>query len=98
MASFVIIAFNSVQHGALKPLNNLCFKLFNRDLNRGCLIYIFSFRNFLINLLLQFHVRKFFSRRQLRAQVFGLCSKLLCRKCVTYVRCSFIKTCSLTGC
>ena len=46
-----------------------------------------------------FRVRKIF-----RAQVFAgfaciLCLKLLYRKCVTYVvGCSFIKTCSLTGC
>ena len=47
---------------------------FNRDLNCGSLIYIFSFRfsesNFLMNLRRQFCVRKIFSRRQLRTQVF----------------------------
>ena len=76
---------------------------FNRDLNRGCLVYIFSLRfsgsKFLINLRRQFRVRKIF-----RTQLFAgfeviLCLKLLFRKCVTYVAgCSFIKTCSLTGC
>ena len=73
---------------------------FNRDLNRGCLVYMFSLRfsgsKFLINLRRQFCVRKIF-----RAQVFAgfaciLCLKLLYRKCVTYaVGCCFIKTCSI---
>ena len=72
---------------------------FNRDLNRGCLVYMFSLRfsesKFLINLRRQFRVCK---------QLFAgfeviLCLKLLFRKCVTYVAgCSFTKTCSLTGC
>ena len=39
--------------------------LFNRDLNRGCLVYMFSLRfsgsKFLINLRRQFRVRKIFS-------------------------------------
>ena len=38
--------------------------LLNRDLNRGCLVYMFSLRfsgsKFLINLLRQFRVRKIF--------------------------------------
>ena len=54
------------------PLRNKTW--FNRDLNCGSLIYIFSFRfsesNFLMNLRRQFCVRKIFSRRQLRTQVF----------------------------
>ena len=37
---------------------------FNRDLNRGCLVYMFSLRfsgsNFLINIRRQFRVRKIF--------------------------------------
>ena len=37
--------------------------LFNRDLNRGCLVYMFSLRfsgsKFLVNLRRQFRVRKF---------------------------------------
>ena len=44
--------------------------LFNRDLNRGCLVYMFSLRfsgsKFLINLRRQFRVRKIF-----RTQVFA---------------------------
>ena len=39
--------------------------LFNRDLNRGCLVYMFSLRSsgskFLINLRRQFRARKIFS-------------------------------------
>ena len=45
-------------------------KSINRDLNRDCLVYMFSFRfsgsKFLINLRRQFRVRKIF-----RAQVFA---------------------------
>ena len=76
---------------------------FNRDLNRGCLVYMFSLRfsgsKFLINLRRQFRVRKIF-----RTQFFArfeviLCLKLLFQKWVTYVAgCSFTKTSSLTGC
>ena len=53
----------------------------NRDLNRGCLVYMFSLRfsgsKFLINLRRQFRVRKIF-----RTQLFAgfeviLCSKLM---------------------
>ena len=84
-----------------------CF--INRDANRGCLVYMFSSRflgsKFLINLRRQCRVVKFVCARKIfRSQVFAgfaciLCSKLLYRKCVTYaVGCSFIKTCSLTGC
>ena len=44
--------------------------LFNRDVNRGCLVYIFSLRfsesKFLINLRRQFHVCKVF-----RTQLFS---------------------------
>ena len=40
-------------------------ELFNRNLNRGCLVYMFSLRfsgsKFLINLRRQFRVRKNFS-------------------------------------
>ena len=76
---------------------------FNSDLNRGCLVYMFSLRfsgsKFLINLPRQFRVRKIF-----RTQLFAgfeviLCLKLLFRKCETYVAgCSFTKTYLLTGC
>ena len=76
---------------------------FNRDLNRGCLVYMFFLRflgsKFLINLRRQFRVRKIF-RTEVFAGfgVFILRLKLLFRKCVTYVLgSSFIKTCSLTG-
>ena len=77
---------------------------FNRDLNRVCLVYMFSLRfsgsKFLINLRRQFRVRKIFSY----TSFCGVCGlhfvfKIAIRKCVTYVLgCSFIKTCSLTGC
>ena len=51
---------------------------FNRDLNRGCLVYMFSLRflgsKFLINLWRQFRVRKIF-----RTQVFvGFAVFLFC--------------------
>ena len=76
--------------------------LFNRDLNRGCLVYMFSLRfsgsKFLINLW-QFHVSNFIFCTQVFAGRFILRLKLLFRKCVTYVLgCPFIKSCSLTGC
>ena len=45
------------------------YRFFNRDLNCGCLVYMFSLRfsgsNLLINSRRQFLVRKNFSRRQL---------------------------------
>ena len=66
---------------------------FNRDLNRGYLVYMFSLRfsgsKFLTNLQRQFGVSKIF-----RSQVFAR----LFRKCVTYILgCSFIETCLLKG-
>ena len=83
--------------------------LFNRDLNRGCLVYMFSLHfsgsKFLTNLRRQFCVRKFFSCTWNFSYInfcgirslFNLSLKLLFRKCITYVLgCSFIKTCSLT--
>ena len=81
---------------------NICFKklnLFSRNLNRGCLVYMFSFRflgsKFLLNLRRQFRVRK----QHFAGFEVILCLKLLFRKCVTSVAgCSFTKTCSLTGC
>ena len=76
--------------------------MFNRDLNHGCLVYMFSLRfsgsKFLINLRRQFRVRKIF-----RTQLFAgfeviLRLKLLFRKWVAYAGdCSITKTCSLTG-
>ena len=72
---------------------------FNRDLNRGCLVYMFSLRfsgsKFLINLLWQFRVRKIF-----RTQLFAGFEVILCfHSCLTYVAgCYFTKTYSLTGC
>ena len=84
---------------------------FNRDLNRGFLVYMISLRfsgsKFLINLRRQFRVSKIFSCTEnfLCTSFCGICSlcilclKLLYRKCATYlVGCSFIKTSSLTGC
>ena len=70
---------------------------FNRDLNRGCLVYVFSLRfsgsKFWINLRRQFRVRKIFSctynfsnTRFCRiCSLFILCLKLLFRICVNYV-------------
>ena len=86
---------------------SICF--FNRDLNRGCLVYMSSLRcslsKCLTNLRRQFLVRKIFLCTLIfRTQAFAgstciFCLKLLYRKCVTYVvGCSFIKTCSLTSC
>ena len=84
---------------------------FNRDLNRSCLVYMFSLRfsgrKFLINLRRQLRVRKIFSCAQNFSYVsfcgicnlFILCLKLLFWKCVTYVLgCSLLKNRSLTGC
>ena len=50
--------------------------LFNRDLNRGCLVYMFSSRfsgsKFLINLRRQFRARKIFRVRKIfRTQDFA---------------------------
>ena len=55
-------------------LTILFFRYFDHDLNRGCLVYMFSLRfsgsKFLINLRRQSCVRKF-SARQLRTQVYA---------------------------
>ena len=71
--------------------------LFNRDLNRGCLVCMFSLRfsgsKFLINLRQQFYVRKIFFRvrKIFRTQffagfaVFSLSLKLRFRKCISYI-------------
>ena len=80
--------------------------LFNRDLNRGCLVCMFSLRfsgsKFLINLRRQFRVRKICSCTSNFPytsfceiwSLFILCSKLVFWKCLTYVLgCSFSKTC-----
>ena len=50
--------------------------LFNHDLDRGCLVYMFSLRfsasKFLINLQRQFHARKIFRVRKIfRTQGFA---------------------------
>ena len=67
--------------------------LFNRDLNRGCLVYMFPLR-FSVR---RFRVRKIFSRRELHIHVFVF--KITISKMFNYVLgCSFIKTCLLTGC
>ena len=79
------------------------FLFFNRDLNRGCLVYMFTLRfsgsKFLINLQQQFRARKIFSCTWNFSypsfcgiwSPFILCLKLLFWKCVTYVLgCSFI--------
>ena len=68
---------------------------FNRHLNGGCLVYMFSGSKFLIN----FCVRKIFRAKLFVGYEVILCLKLLFRKCVTYVTgCSFTNPCSLTGC
>ena len=75
--------------------------LLDHDLNRGCLVYMFSLRfsgnKFLINLRRQFRVYKIFRTQGFGGfAVFILSLKLLFRKWVTYVAgCSFIKNCSL---
>ena len=78
--------------------------LFNRDLNRGCLVCMFSLRfsgsKFLINLRRQFRVRKICSctLNFPYASFWEIWSlhfvfKLVFWKCLTYVLgCSFIKT------
>ena len=79
---------------------------FNRDLNRDCLVYMFSLRfsgsKFLINLQRQIRVRKIFDTEVFAEfTVFSFCAylKLLFRNCVTsLLGCSFVKTCSLTSC
>ena len=60
----------------------------------------FSGSKFLINLRRLFRVRKIFCSPGFAGfTVLILYLKLLFRKCTTYgVGCSFIKTCSLTGC
>ena len=79
--------------------------LFNRHLNRGCLVYMFSLlfsgSKFLLNLWRQFRVRKIF-----RTQVFAEFSvfsfyiwNYYFENVLTYVLGrSFTKTCSLTSC
>ena len=74
------------------------FFFFNRDLNHGCLVYMFSLRfsgsKFLINLRRQIRVRKIFQVEFFAGfTVFLFCIylKLLFRKCVTsVVGCSFL--------
>ena len=65
----------------------------------------FSGSKFLMNLLRQFRVREFFRVHKIfRTQVFAGSAAFLFslsgfQKCMSYVLgCSFIKTCSLTGC
>ena len=81
-----------------------CF--FNRELNRGCLVYMFSLRfsgsKVLINLRRQFRVRKIYCIQGFAGfTVFSVCVYdyyLSVKLYVTYVAgCSFIKTCSLAG-
>ena len=71
--------------------------------NRGFLVYMvflrFSGNKFLINLRRQIRVRKIFRTQVFQSFHLAFKLKLLFRKCVTYVLgCSFMKTCSLTGC
>ena len=85
--------------------------LFNRDLNRGCLVFMFSLRfsrsKFLINYGGNFVYVKFFRVRKIfRTQVLAgfavfsfKCLKLLIPLWVIYyLGCSLIEDCSLTGC
>ena len=57
--------YNLIQTMCTFNLNYVYMTLFNPDLNRGCLVYIFSLRfsgtKFLINLRRQFCARKIFS-------------------------------------
>ena len=56
---------NIEKHLILSHISQNISYLFNRDLNRDCLVYMFSLRfsgsKFLLNLRRQFRVRKFFS-------------------------------------
>ena len=68
--------------------------LFNRDLNRDCLVYMFSLRfsgsKFLRKLRRQIHVRKIFCTKLFAGFEVILYSKLLFRKCVAYVAGCFL--------
>ena len=55
-----IVNFEHISH------LSLVFLLFNRDLNRGCLVYMFSLRFSASKILIIFRVGKIF-----RTQVFG---------------------------
>ena len=60
----------------LWKFEQVCYLSFNRDLNRGCLVYMFSLRfsgsKFLINLRRQFRVAKIFHVRKIvHTQVFA---------------------------
>ena len=61
-------------------------KFFNRDLKRGCLVYMFSLcfsgSNFLINLRWQFRVRKIFSC------TWTFLYRRFCRICSPFILCS----------
>ena len=113
----ILYACQNLSHDQLRYqviFHNYClsvsfhFNLFNRDLNRGFLVYMFSLRfagsKFLINLQRQFRVRffvfvKFFPHKILRdIQSFHFVLKITISKMHYVVCCSFIKTCSLTGC
>ena len=97
---FCFVVFLENMYPISNKLNTWVF--FNRDLNRSCLVYMFSLRfsgsKFLIHLRRQFRVRKIFSCT-FKIVCVCVCLKLPFRKCVTWAvgRC-FIKTCSLTGC
>ena len=59
----------------------------------------FSGSKFLMNLLRQFRVHKIFRTQVFAGSAAFLFSLSGFQKCMTYVLgCSFIKTCSLTGC
>ena len=99
----------NTQDGYYFLLLLLLLLFFNRNLNRGCLVYIFSLlfsgSKFVINL--QFRVCKiffvyvkFFVHKVLRdSQSFHFASKIAISKmCTLYAAgCSFIKVCSLTS-
>ena len=75
--------------------------LLNRDLNRDCLVYMFSLRfsgsKFLINLRRQFRVKFFVHKFLGDLQSFHLMFKTTISK-MHNLDCYFIKTYSLTGC
>ena len=102
---------NSILNWVMKLNFFMFFSFFNCNLNRSCLVYMFSLcflgSKVLINPQWQFLVHKIFSsmKKFLYASSSGICSlfnlqlKLLFPKCITYVLgCPVIKTCSLTGC
>ena len=102
---FILLNYTDNANGdALLIAEKAWYFLFNRGLNRGCLVYMFSLgfsgSKFLINWRRQIRVRNFFYATFCgRCDLFILCLKLLFRNCVTFILGgSLIKFCSLKGC